>query len=96
MVAEGGVARTLTAIVSGRVQGVGFRFFVKRNAGPLRLRGWARNLPSGDVEVVVSGAAEDVQALLALFRVGRTPGRVSNVAEDWSPRDDLPAGFEIR
>ncbi len=88
--------RTLTAIVSGRVQGVGFRFFVRRRAESMHLRGWARNLPSGDVEVVAHGVAEDVQALLALLRVGRTPGQVSNVTEDWSPRDDLPAGFEVR
>ena len=45
-------------LVRGRVQGVGFRWFVHREAAELGLRGWVRNTDSGDVEVVASGAPE--------------------------------------
>ncbi|HZP26353.1 MAG TPA: acylphosphatase, partial [Dehalococcoidia bacterium] len=48
------------AIVSGRVQGVGFRDFVARRAGFLRLDGYARNLPDGGVEVYAEGLRSDL------------------------------------
>src|SRR3982751_2540845 len=46
-------------LVSGRVQGVGFRDFTLRKAQQLRLAGWVRNLPSGEVEAYAEGARED-------------------------------------
>ncbi|MCL6553967.1 MAG: acylphosphatase [Firmicutes bacterium] len=52
--------------VRGRVQGVGFRFFVARHARELGLAGWVRNLPDGRVELVAEGPQAAVDALLAL------------------------------
>ena len=46
-------------LIQGRVQGVGFRWFVQREAGLRDLRGWVRNTEEGEVEVVASGAAEE-------------------------------------
>jgi len=50
-------------VVSGRVQGVGFRYFVVREAEALGLAGWVRNLPDGRVEVLASGEGGPVDAL---------------------------------
>jgi acylphosphatase len=75
----------LTAWVEGRVQGVGFRWWVRARALELGLVGCAENLPDGRVKVVAEGAAERCRDLLALLEGGGTPGRVSSVAHRWSP-----------
>ncbi len=56
--------------VSGRVQGVGFRYFVYRHATSLHLGGWVRNKDNGDVEAHVEGGQEDVLKLERLIRKG--------------------------
>jgi len=66
-------------LVSGRVQGVGYRFFVERVAGELDLKGYARNLASGDVEVYATGPLEKLEALGARLRVGPRFADVRNV-----------------
>jgi acylphosphatase len=83
----------LTAWVSGRVQGVGFRWWTRSRALALGLDGWARNCPDGRVEVVAEGAREACEALLADLRGPGSPGRVSGVVERWSPTHGVPAGF---
>jgi acylphosphatase len=87
---------TLTALVTGAVQGVGFRVFAQRQAAALGLRGWVRNRPDGAVEVVAQGPREAVGQLLAALRRGPRLARVDQVNEDWSPRDDIPATFLIK
>ena len=66
-------------MVSGMVQGVGFRFFVCRLAEGYPVSGYVRNLPNGDVEIVAEGKKEPVKSFLS--RAGRGPGyaRVINV-----------------
>ena len=49
------------AVVSGRVQGVGFRFFAERAAKKAGVVGWVRNLPDGRVETVVEGSDDAVE-----------------------------------
>ena len=62
---------TTRFLVSGLVQGVGFRWFVARHARSLGLGGYARNLPDGRVEVVAGGGAADALARLEeLLRAG--------------------------
>ena len=56
--------------ISGRVQGVGFRWFVLRRAGELGIGGWARNLPDGRVEVFGEGSKENLDNLDRLLNVG--------------------------
>lgn len=87
---------TLTAIVTGSVQGVGFRQFVFGRATGLGLRGWVGNLADGSVEVVAQGPCESLMALRDAVQRGPRFARVAQVNEDWSPRSDLPAQFEIR
>jgi acylphosphatase len=68
-------------LIRGRVQGVGFRWFVHREASELDLRGWVRNTEDGDVEVVASGTPEDLTELLASLRRGPRGSRVDQVIE---------------
>jgi acylphosphatase len=84
-------------LIQGRVQGVGFRWFVQREAGELDLRGWARNTEDGDLEVVASGSAEDLAELRASLRRGPRGARVDRVIEhylDDSEADEL-SSFRI-
>jgi acylphosphatase len=68
-------------LIRGRVQGVGFRWFVHREAAELHLRGWVRNTGSGDVEVVVTGDPEDLAELRAVLHEGSRGSRVDKVIE---------------
>jgi acylphosphatase len=86
----------LTAIVSGRVQGVGFRYWVRQEAESLALTGSATNLPDGRVEVVAEGPRDSCETLLAALRGPGTPGQVHDVAASWSdPAGQLPI-FRVR
>jgi acylphosphatase len=69
-------------LVKGRVQGVGFRWFVQREAAEIGLRGWVRNTDEGDVEVVASGTAEEIAELKAALRKGSRGSRVDAVMEE--------------
>jgi len=82
----------LTAIVSGSVQGVGFRYSTRALAMSMKLIGVAENLPDGDVLVIAEGPAEDCQKVLAWLhgtgpRVVRRPGRVDFVDARWGPAE---------
>ncbi len=68
-------------LIQGRVQGVGFRWFVHREASELELHGWVRNTEEGDVEVVASGHSEDLDELRASLRRGPRGSRVDRVIE---------------
>lgn len=74
--------RAIHVIVRGRVQGVGFRAFVCREAERLEVRGYTRNLADGSVEVVAVGDAGDVQRLLDRLHVGPPAARVDGVRHD--------------
>ena len=82
------------AIVSGRVQGVGFRFFAERAARRTGVCGWVRNLPDGSVETVVEGEESAVMRYLDEIRKGPLGGRVSDIrVEDRDP--ELLESFHI-
>jgi acylphosphatase len=67
--------------IRGRVQGVGFRWFVQRQASSLDLRGWVRNTEEGEVEVVASGPEADLEALRAILHRGPRGCRVDHIDE---------------
>ena len=76
---------TTRFLVSGMVQGVGFRWFVARHARSLGLGGYARNLPDGRVEVVVSGPDEALPSLEKLLRAGPANAQVERVERSSEP-----------
>ena len=69
-------------LVKGRVQGVGFRWFVHREAATLGLRGWVRNTESGHVEVVAAGEEAELKqpARVACQGLARQPRRCHRAA----------------
>jgi acylphosphatase len=73
------VTARAVALVSGAVQGVGYRWFVRGLATDACLAGSATNLPDGRVEVVLEGPEDDVDAVLAALDGPRAPGAVSAV-----------------
>jgi acylphosphatase len=68
-------------LVQGRVQGVGFRWFVQREAAEIGLRGWVRNTDQGHVEVVVAGASEHIAELELALRKGSRGSRVDHIQQ---------------
>ena len=85
-----------TGTVAGRVQGVGFRYFVARTARGLGLSGYVRNLPDGTVEVAASGGRDALESLAALLEKGPTGGAVESVTLDWSNPPDGMETFDVR
>ncbi|MDT0187608.1 acylphosphatase [Microbacterium sp. ARD31] len=87
--------KAVQARVSGRVQGVSFRWYAEEKARSLGVGGWVRNEPDGSVLVHAEGEAEAVDALVAWCHDGPTSARVSGVAV----RETSPTGattFETR
>jgi acylphosphatase len=68
-------------IVRGRVQGVGFRWFVEREAHILGISGWVRNNPDGSVEVLAIGTRDQLSGLRSRLQRGPRAARVDNVEE---------------
>jgi acylphosphatase len=85
----------LHAVVRGRVQGVGFRYFVARQARSLGLLGWVRNMADGAVEVEAEGPRALLDALLEELRHGPPGARVSGVHPTWSEGEATYRRFEV-
>lgn len=66
-------------IISGNVQGVGFRQFVKHHAKKLKISGWVTNLPNGNVETLLDGNMESLQEMIKLCKKGPPLSHVENV-----------------
>lgn len=85
----------MTARVSGFVQGVGYRWFVRREAARLGLSGSAVNAPDGSVDVIAEGPRAACEALVDLMRgEAHAPGRVERVTVEWGEPRGL-RGFVI-
>ncbi len=82
-------------IITGSVQGVGFRYFAQAKAHALGLTGWARNLDDGNVEVYAAGAPARLSDLAAALHTGPRMAEVRGVEEREEAVQNL-AGFSIR
>jgi acylphosphatase len=87
--AETGDCQQLYAIVTGRVQGVSFRYYTVQRARLLGVVGWVRNRQDGCVEVVAEGTTAQLESLLAFLHVGSPAASVRSVEAEWrAPTDD--------
>ena len=82
--------------VSGRVQGVGFRYFVQDHAAVEGVHGYVRNLPDGRVEALVEGEAESVLRVERAIRRGPPGARVEQVTVDEVAPAGRATGFAVR
>ncbi len=82
--------------LEGRVQGVGFRAFTRRQARDLGLTGWVKNLPDGRVEIQAVGASEALEEFLSRIRQGPPVGRVSFIDQDTLSDPSDFTDFEVR
>jgi acylphosphatase len=83
-------------LISGRVQGVGFRAFTEAQAAVEGLHGWVQNLPDGQVEVLFEGDAESVDRAEAKLRRGPGGARIDHVAVESVPPTGRATGFAVR
>ena len=86
----------LEATVTGRVQGVGFRWFARDRATALGLSGWVRNRADGSLEILAEGPAEALEAFEAALRLGPPGAAVGSVQAMRSDGPAVEAGFVIR
>jgi acylphosphatase len=86
----------LDAIVRGRVQGVGFRYFVLREAMDLAVTGWVANGPDGSLRCVAEGSRPQLETLLHLLEAGPPSARIDRVDAAWGPASSTFSSFEIR
>lgn len=84
--------RAVHVIITGRVQGVGFRAFVEREAAALSLDGWVRNRRDGTVEAVFAGDESEIQHILMELNAGPPAAAVTDVRT--GPYEGpIPSGF---
>jgi len=82
--------------VTGRVQGVGFRYATLNTARRLDIDGWVRNLPDGNVEVVARGSSEILAVLEDFLERGPFGARVDGVKMEIPDHIDVERGFQVR
>ncbi len=82
-------------VIQGRVQGVGFRYFVARCAETLGVAGWVRNRSDGAVELEAEGPRPTLERLVEAARRGPTGARVAALDEEWSERPPRHRGFQV-
>jgi acylphosphatase len=80
----------------GRVQGVGFRYAVKRIAHGFDVTGWVKNLDDGRVELRAAGEEGEVRAFLDAIHESELKSHIRDVQEHEVSRDEMARGFEIR
>ncbi|MFI5253026.1 MAG: acylphosphatase [Bacteroidota bacterium] len=82
-------------LISGLVQGVGFRYFVYHRAVSLGLQGYVRNLHSGDVEIYSEGNRSLIEELLSQIKIGPRAAKVNDVKIQWEDPTQNYQNFEI-
>lgn len=82
--------------ISGKVQGVGYRYFVKSNAKKLGLTGWVRNTEDGGVEAVLAGTQELIEQMIGICRQGPPLSEVEHLGFEWEEGEESFEGFTIK
>ena len=86
---------TVNMKITGKVQGVGFRYFVLRQAQELGINGWVSNKSNGNVEAFAQGEKADLEQFIAKVKEGPSFSRVEDVSLNWVNEADHYFGFEI-
>lgn len=90
------IVQAYFVIITGRVQGVGFRWFTEREAQKLNVTGHVRNLPDGGVEVFAQGEAPGLGAFLARLEAGPSSSRVDEIDVKPVEIDPQVSRFEVK
>ncbi len=83
-------------LVSGRVQGVAFRYYARNLAYQLGMRGWIKNLANGQVELVVEGSKNSVKEMIEWCKQGPRMAQVEDVEVDWLPCSGQYVDFQVK
>ena len=83
-------------MISGRVQGVGYRWYAREQARSLGVRGWVRNVPDGTVEVAADADADVLAHFVDRLRIGPPGANVAAVRDLGDPGEVLPDPFTIQ
>jgi acylphosphatase len=86
----------LQAFLGGKVQGVGFRYFVNQLATGQPITGWVRNLIDGRVELVAEGSRTHLEAFLAEVKQGPRGAQVTDVDLNWGDADGSFSSFSVK
>ncbi len=81
--------------ISGYVQGVGYRKFVRQLGRKLGLTGWVQNMPDGTVEAKAFGPKEDIELLITMCKKGSYIAEVKDVKAVWGEEDNVPEDFVV-
>ena len=83
-------------IIKGKVQGVSFRYFTLKQAREIKITGWVRNKPNGNVEVFARGDETNLELFINQLRQGSSFSRVDDVMLNWDYEGSEYADFSIR
>ena len=86
---------TVNIKITGKVQGVGFRYFVLRQAQELGINGWVSNKSNGDVEALAQGEKEGLDHFIAKVKQGPSFSQVEDVSLNWLNEAEQYFGFDI-
>ncbi len=87
---------TAHIFISGFVQGVGFRQFIRHHAQKLGITGWVKNLPDARVEAFFQGTKKNIDHMISLCKKGTIVSEVENVYVDWEDTTQQFTTFEVR
>ena len=82
-------------VISGKVQGVSFRYWMQNLAINNNISGWVKNKSSGDVEVLIIGQEKEVQKLIKQCKIGPSSATIQNIQINDYDQDYLKEGFNI-
>ncbi|MFC3336948.1 acylphosphatase [Paracandidimonas soli] len=85
---------TVTVVVTGKVQGVGYRHATVRQAHALGVKGWVQNMEDGSVHALLQGSLDSIDRMLAWMRIGPPRARVDDVAHQDSDTEKRYAFFQ--
>ena len=83
-------------IISGYVQGVGFRYFINKKAFQLGIKGWVKNTPNGSVEVMAEGNEIDIQTFIEYCKKGPNLASIKDVKINYEELSNEFKNFEVR